>query len=116
MSDDFAIEQDGSASVVVFNGPTLMNLAELERIQRRLEAMVDEGMRAVVLDFAKVEFMSSQGIGIILALNKKLKSSRGKGMAICGLAPRLLELFKITRLEKVLKLMPSRADAVKSLA
>jgi anti-sigma B factor antagonist len=116
MSDDFAIEQDGSATVVVFNGPTLMNLAELERIQRRLEALVDEGMRAVVLDFDKVEFMSSQGIGIILALNKKLKSSRGTGMAICGLTPRLLDLFKITRLEKVLKLMPSRTEAIKSLA
>jgi anti-anti-sigma factor len=116
MSDDFSIEKEGAATIVVFTGPALMKLTDLERIQRQLEAMVDQGMHAFVLDFGNVEFLSSQGIGVIIALNNKLRKARGKGMAICGLAPRLVELFRITRLEKVLKLMPSRAEALKGLA
>ena len=75
-ADFYTLRQAGKYTVVEFQTPSLMNPLELERIGGGLFRLVDEEKRErVVLDFTKVQYLSSQAIGIILTLNKKLNAS-----------------------------------------
>lgn len=101
-------------TVVEFRTPSLMDPLVLEDIGKSLYRLVDEeDRRLIVLDFERVQYLSSQAIGIILTLNKKLTALKHNSFVLCGVGPKLVELLKITRLDKVLKVVPTQKEAVK---
>jgi anti-sigma B factor antagonist len=91
-----------------------MDAVQLEEIGRSLYRLIDEeDQRRIVLDFEKVTYLSSQAIGIVLNMNKKLSSLSNSKLILCGVGPLLMELVKITRLDKILTIKPTQREAVK---
>ncbi len=103
-------------TVVEFRTASLMDPMVLETIAQSLYELVDvQDKRLLVLDFEQVQYLSSQAIGIILTLNKKLSGLKHTSFVLCGVGPKLMELVKITRLDRILKIKPSQKEAVKVL-
>jgi anti-anti-sigma regulatory factor len=46
-------------------------------------------------------------------MNRKLSALKNSKLVLCGVGPRLMELIKITRLDKVLTIKPTQREAVK---
>ena len=108
----FTVSQDQGYTLVEFRTESLMNPVELERVGRGLYRLVDvEHRHQVLLDFTGVKYLSSQAVGIILTMNKKLSQFQGGRLVLCGVGPQLLQLLKITRLDQVLKIVAARKDA-----
>ena len=116
MSTHFTVQPFDKFSVVEFRTASLMDPIVLESIGTELYRLVDdEDRRRLVLDFEKVEYLSSQAIGIILTLNKKLGALKNSKLVLCGVGPKLIELLRITRLDKILTVKPTQRDAVKHI-
>src|SRR3954467_3493299 len=110
----FTVSQVEKFTVVEFKNPSLMDPLELEAIGQQLYKLVDEqDKRKIVLDFEKVQYLSSQAIGIVLTMNKKLGGLSNSKLVLCGVGPRLLELLKITRLDRLLTIKPTQREATK---
>jgi len=110
----FTVQKVEKFTVVEFRTPSLMDPVQLEQIGQSLYRLVDEeDRRRIVLDFEKVTYLSSQAIGIVLQMNKKLGALKNSKLVLCGVGGRLMELVKITRLDKVLTIKPSQREAVK---
>ena len=60
----------------------------------------------LLLNFSRVEFMSSSMIGQIMRLHKQCQQDKVK-LKLCNISPKILEVFKIMRLDKILDI---RAD------
>jgi anti-sigma B factor antagonist len=117
MASAYILTQVNKAAVVEFNIPSLMDPVQLESIQGELFELVDEqDKRLMILDFSKVEFISSQAIGIVIGLNRRLAKLPHSKLLLCGVNGKLMELMKITRLDKVLTIKPSQKEAINSLA
>ncbi len=111
----FTLQKVEKYSVVEFRTNSLMNPSELEQIATDLYRLVDEeDRRRLILDFEKVQYLSSQAIGIILTLNKKLGQLKGSKLVLCGVGPKLMELLKITRLDRILTVKPTQHEGVKA--
>ena len=114
MDPHFTLHNIEKTTVIEFRTPSLMDPLVLEPIAEELYRLVDaEDRRKLVLDFEKVEYLSSQAIGIILNLNKKLSALKNSKMVLCGVGPKLQELLRITRLDKILTVKPTQREAVK---
>jgi anti-sigma B factor antagonist len=101
-------------TVIEFKTPSLMDPVELQNIADAPYKIVDEqDKRLIILDFEQVQYISSQAIGIILTMNKKLSALKNSKLILCGIGPRLMELLKITRLDKILTIKASQKEAVK---
>ncbi|HWP40723.1 MAG TPA: STAS domain-containing protein, partial [Tepidisphaeraceae bacterium] len=110
----FIVQQVEKFTVVEFRSPSLMDPVQLETIGQSLYRLVDaEDRRKIVLDFEKVQYLSSQAIGIILTMNKKLSQLKNSQLVLCGVGPRLQELLKITRLDRLLTIRPTQREALK---
>jgi anti-sigma B factor antagonist len=110
----FTVSQIDNFTIVEFRNASLMDPIELEQIGQSLYRLVDaEDRRRIVLDFEKVQYLSSQAIGIVLTLNKKLTALPGSKLVLCGVGPRLQELLKITRLDRLLTVKASQREALK---
>lgn len=110
----FIVQQVEKFTVVEFRQPSLMDPVVLEDISRQLYRLIDaEDRRRIVLDFEKVQYLSSQAIGIVLTMNKKLTALPHSKFVLCGVGEKLMQLIKITRLDKLLIIKPSQREALK---
>lgn len=113
----FVLQPIGPVMVVEFNQPSLMDPVVLEDAGKRLNALVDEeDRRQIILDFERVQYLSSQAIGILLTMKKKLDALPHSKLILCGIQPRLAELLRITRLDKVLTMKPTQKEALAAFA
>lgn len=116
MSPAYIIQQIGLYTVVEFRVASLMEPAQLQQIGEELYPLVDQlDRRRLVLDFEPVQFLSSQAIGIVLTLHQKLSAIGGR-LIVCGAGPRLMELMRITRLDRLLTIKPTQKEALNSSA
>ena len=114
MNPHFTVNQIEKYTVVEFRTASLMDPVELEKIGQGIYHLVDnEDRRLIILDFEKVQYISSQAIGIVLTLNKKLSALKKSKFILCGVGPKLQELLKITRLDRILTVKPTQREAVR---
>jgi len=78
---------------------------------RELMRAADEAKRCgkLILDFRKVRIMSSAVIGKLVVLNKKTKEDEIQ-LSFWNLRPKILEVFRITRLHKVFHVTDESED------
>ncbi|MEM0983541.1 MAG: STAS domain-containing protein [Planctomycetota bacterium] len=78
-----------------------------------LRAADESGLATVVLDMKHVGLLASPGIGALVTLRKTL-DGRGGGLAIYNLSEDIEGVLKITKLDKMLNVCATEADAVKA--
>lgn len=111
--EGLTIQPSGDYTVVTFSDASLMDPMELDTMGKQLYRLVDEeDRRHLVLDFGRVQYISSQFIGILLSLHHRLTKLPKSELVLCNVGPRLMELLKITRLEKVLTIRSTANGAV----
>ena len=71
-------------------------------------------VKGLVINFEKVNFIDSSGIGLIVSIFKTMQQKQGK-FALSNLSKKNEEIFSITRLNKILDIFPSAAEAKKSM-
>ena len=113
MNPNFIYNKIDKWTVIEFRTPNLMDSPSLETIQTDLVRLVDVENRAnIILDFGMVQYVSSQAVGIIIHLNKKLAGLPHSKLVLCSVPAKIMELLKILRLDKLLKIVPTQKEAV----
>jgi anti-anti-sigma factor len=94
----------------------LVDPEQLKRLFDDLYALLGKSdEQQVVLDFAPVKFMASAMLGKLVALQKKCDEYRAK-LKLCSITPDILQVFKITKLNKVFDIQTDEATARKSFS
>jgi anti-sigma B factor antagonist len=71
--------------------------------------LANQGHFRVVLDMGGVEFVDSSGLGALIHMHKTLQL-QGR-LTLCNVDPKVAQLFKVTRLERVFSIAESPDDA-----
>jgi anti-anti-sigma factor len=75
-----------------------------------LQAAAD---RRLLLNLAKIEFMASAMIGQIMRLHKQCKQDK-VDLKLCSISPNIMEVFRITTLDKLLNIYPTEEKAIEA--
>ncbi len=67
--------------------------------------------RAVVLNFAGMEYMNSSGIGLLVTLLIRVNRQKQK-LLTCGLSDHYKQIFSLTRLNEAIGIYNSEAEAL----
>jgi anti-sigma B factor antagonist len=71
----------------------------------------DGGTRAVVLNFTGLEYMNSGGIGLLVTLLVRANRAKQKLLAF-GLTDHYRQIFELTRLDEVISIFETEAEAL----
>lgn len=72
---------------------------------------VANGAKALILDFRKLEYMNSGGIGLLVTL--LVRAQRGAVRLVAtGLSEHYREIFSLTRLDEAIEIKDDEASAV----
>jgi anti-sigma B factor antagonist len=108
------IEHVDHLTIVRFVDRPTLSGTTAEAVSDELGRLVDrEGRFRLILNFGKVESLTSLMLGKLIALNKKVQAAGGR-LAVCNLSPDLQELFEITRLSEYLAIYADERDALQS--
>jgi anti-sigma B factor antagonist len=109
-------EEDG-VLIVNFTDAKILDEARIQQIGTELMEMVTAAStnKKMLVNFQGVQFMSSAMIGKLVLLNKKSKTAE-IALMFCSISPNVLEVFKITRLNKVFKIVADEEAALKKLS
>ncbi len=101
-------------TIVNFQDASILDTAQIEQIGQTLYELVDKrDKKKLVLDFAKVQFLSSSALGVLLTLRKKSTANKGK-IVICSIKADLRKVFKITSLDKLFEFYNTEEEALAS--
>jgi anti-sigma B factor antagonist len=103
-----AFGQQGPWTVVSLSGE--QDVYQCARTRALLAPLPDQKRRHVVVDLSDVTFLDSSGLGVLVALLKRLRRSRGELRVVCP-HPHLTALFRITGLNKLTTLYTDLAEA-----
>jgi anti-anti-sigma factor len=101
---DIQVESHGDRRIVRINSKITFEHCPL--FQSRLDAVMEDGVREVVIDFRGVPFMDSSGIGEILRLYKLARDRHGE-VVLINPNQKLKNLFTMYRFEKFMKIRDS---------
>ena len=108
MTQHFLLETIDGITVVTFSDAKVVPETN-DPLYRLVE---DERHTRLLLDLSNVRFLSSNALGILVSLKKKVDAAGGR-LRLCGLEPDLLELLRITSPDRIFETYESREDALK---
>jgi anti-sigma B factor antagonist len=110
----FSVSKADGVTVVEFADRKILDELAISEIQEELSRLVAEmGDVKLLLNFKNVEHLSSAALGTLITLNKQVGERRGE-MKLSDIAPPIYEVFKITRLNKLFSIHPTKQDALGS--
>lgn len=115
VSSRIMIQNLGRVAVVDFIDSAIMDTMQIQQIADELYYLVEkQDRRYILLDFTKVKFLSSQTLGVMLNLHKKITQRKG-WLGVCGLKEELHKVFKLTRLDKLFNFYASEDEALRAV-
>lgn len=108
------ISEVGDVTVVQFIDRKILDDVQIQEIGQEFNQLVEsDGKRQLLLSFASVEFLSSSALGKLISLDKLVKQHNGV-LKMSNIRPEIMEVFTITRLNKLFDIKDDISDALSS--
>lgn len=75
-----------------------------------IQELVEAGAQSIIIDGSQLEYISSAGLGVFMSYLEDF-NDQGISMKICGLSPKVYEVFKILGLDQLIPIYQDRATA-----
>lgn len=82
-----------------------------QSVRRELDRLIaDSTIRLLVLDFSRLQFMDSSGIGVILGRYRQLRD-RGGQVGVIHMNPHIRRIFRMSGMDRVIRQLDEQEAA-----
>jgi anti-anti-sigma factor len=113
-TQDYKVREFDGVTVVRLKHANLTGLLEVTRLGEELRAMIDGGLRKLVIDFKHVEHCGSSALGMLISLNKQMQMAGGK--VVLSHYEKIEELLRLSKTHTLFKLASDPKVAVAMFA
>ena len=109
------LQEKDDVVVVTFQDLRILDQAQITEIGEEFKNLTLQSAadHKLLLNFDRVQFMSSSMIGQILRLSKMCKKDKVK-LKLCSICPNIMEVFNLMGLRKVLDIYDTEQDALEA--
>jgi anti-sigma B factor antagonist len=86
----------------------------LTEIEHSIKTAIESGCRKLVLDLGQLDFIDSAGVGMLVMCAGAMGQAGGR-MCVATRNPRIVHVFEVTHLERVVALHADAGSACQSL-
>ena len=114
-SKNLVVNRQGDVMIASFMHSKLLDETNIHAIGVELLALVDQnkGLK-LIIDFTTVTYLSSAVLGKLMAIHKGVSATKGI-LVLCGITPNILEVFKITKLDKLFTIESDVKNSLKTI-
>lgn len=111
-----SVSDEKGINIIEFTNSKILDEANIAEIGNTLGALIDENERPrLLLDFSTVDHLSSAALGMLINVNNKIKQKNGQ-LRLASIKPQIMEVFVITKLNKLFRILPTRTEAMANFA
>ncbi len=109
-----SVTTEKDVRIVEFTNNKILDEANIAEIGQTLSSLIDERTNPkLLLDFNNVDHLSSAALGMLINANNKIRQKNGQ-LRLASIKPQIFEVFVITKLNKLFKILPNRSEAASS--
>ena len=106
------VSRVGDVSIVKFLDKKILDETGIQEVGLELFSLVEhDNRKAILLNFADVEFLSSAALGKLITLDRKVKSHKGR-LKMSNIRREIYDVFQVTKLNKVFDIHDGEAEAI----
>jgi anti-sigma B factor antagonist len=110
-----SVQYEKNATIVTFLNEKILEEKDINSLRESIMAVIEQSDQInMILDFSNVKFLSSAVLGLLLRISKKIYE-RDSHLRLCNINPKIYEIFKITRLNKIFEIYPDIESALEAL-
>ncbi len=111
-----SVDYSENATIVTFIDEKILEEMDIQALQESIMSVVDQAERInLILDFGNVRFLSSAVLGLLIRISKRIYEHGGQ-LRLCNINPKIFEIFKITRLNKIFDIYKDIESATEKLS
>ena len=80
-------------------------------LQNRLNVLLKEPHKIILLDFSNIDYLSSAGLRVLLSFTKKYKENE-KRLSIFSVTEDVMDIIKLTGFDKILDIYKNEKEAI----
>jgi len=88
-----------------------LDAASAPILERKMANLIEENHHLLLLDFSRVDYLSSAGMRVLLSATKKLKAQKGS-LILFSVADDVGEIIKMAGFDKILHICSSEKEAL----
>lgn len=88
-----------------------LDVASSPLLERKLSNLIEEEHTHLLLDFSRIDYLSSAGMRVLLAAAKKLTSKKGE-LVLFSLTDEVSEVIKMAGFDKIFSIVSSEKEAL----
>jgi anti-sigma B factor antagonist len=106
---NLSTEKAGTVTLVTPTGD--IDMHESPKLRKVVLEAIAKKPTTVLIDLAKVGFIDSSGVATLVEALKTSKSG-GIQLILCGMSTKVLDVFELSRLDKIFKIVPTTKDVL----
>jgi anti-anti-sigma factor len=83
-------------------------------LETKLEELLQAGHTFLLIDFTRVDYISSAGLRFLLSATKKAKAAKGM-LTLSSVQDEVMEIIKMAGFERILHIFPNETAALAAL-
>jgi len=113
-SDLLKLTTIGSVQIIELRLPDDLDSSEFDRLNEEVGGWINPAAgKFWVVDLARVEYMPSSGLGLLVNIRHQVKAQKGQIM-LCNMSSRLQGIFRACSLERLFTIHRTLDDAVRA--
>ena len=115
MSDPFAIEESMEGEISVLSLTGYLDAHTAPEFERAIQHNIEAGRFKIVVDYPHLTYISSAGLGVFMGFVEDVRENGGD-IKICGLVPKVFQVFELLGFQELYHIVESRSDAIQKFA
>lgn len=89
--------------------------SQLQQFEASVRELAKSKQNRIAIDMSRISYLDSSAIGSLVACHGAARDAGGQ-LRLAGVAPRVATIFKMTGVDKLLTIDPTKDDAVSALS
>ncbi len=109
------VAEERHDGVLVLSPVGRLDSGNVNSFEKSVMKRIGGGERRLIVDFSRLDFISSSGLRVLLLAAKALKAGSGT-LVVCSMKPHIEEVFRLGGFERFIPVKATRAAALESCA
>jgi len=115
LSPNLRVEYHGAVIVATLTDEKILDDTQIQGLEGSFLPLIEQAENIqLIVDFSTVKFLTSSVLGLLIRISKKIYEKGGR-LRLCAIDPKIMEVFRITRLDKIFEIFPDLDDALVGL-
>lgn len=109
---NLSLEFRGQVVIATLTDEKILDETQLQGLEGSFLPLIQQtpGIQ-LIINFENVKFLTSSVLGLLIRISKKVYEIEGT-LRLCSIEQKILEVFRITRLDKIFEIHPDVDDAL----